>query len=43
MKAVIKLSRDSFGKLKQVKFNKLLTPNSDSQEVLWTGIKRYAH
>ncbi|WP_417882099.1 hypothetical protein [Xanthomarina gelatinilytica] len=43
MKAVIKISRDSYGKVKHFSVNKLIQRFNNSDEELWTGIKRFAH
>jgi uncharacterized protein YdbL (DUF1318 family) len=43
MKAVIKISRDSYEKVKHLSVNKLIPRFNNSNDGLWTGIKRYAH
>lgn len=43
MKAVIKISRDSYEKVKHLSVNKLVQRFNNSNDELWTGIKRYAH
>ncbi|WP_262891656.1 hypothetical protein [Bizionia arctica] len=43
MKAVIKISRDSYEKVKHFSINKLAKRFNNSEDELWTGIKRFAH
>ncbi|MFL0352650.1 hypothetical protein [Xanthomarina sp. GH4-25] len=43
MKAVIKISRDSYEKVKHLSVNKLVKRFNNSDDELWTGIKRFAH
>lgn len=43
MKAVIKISRDSYLRLKDLSIDKLPSKNNNTKEGLWIGIKRFAH